>query len=85
MTSKLAGFTLTVLSAITLVWGHGYMIEPAARNACWKTFPGKCPVNYNLMEQFCGGRGVQISHGGKCGVCGDEYGIKNPPNVYPGK
>jgi hypothetical protein len=23
-------------------------------------------------------------HKGKCGVCGDEYGIKNPKFQYPG-
>lgn len=67
---------------VTVVWGHGYMIDPASRNACYKKFPN-CPHNHNANEQFCGGRDVMISLGGKCGTCGDKYGDKI--HVYPGK
>lgn len=82
MTLKLVGAALVLVNVISLVWGHGYMIEPAARNACYKKF-SQCVPNYNANEQFCGGRDVMISHGGKCGACGDEYGKKI--HVYPGK
>ncbi|EDO33411.1 predicted protein [Nematostella vectensis] len=72
-------------NAVLLVHGHGYMIEPAARNACYMKFPNQCVRNYNANEQFCGGRATQIANGNKCGVCGDSYSNPSPPHVYPGK
>ena len=77
MICKVSSLTVLVLGCVvTLVWGHGYMIDPPSRNACYKEFPDKCPTNNNANEQFCGGRDVMISLGGKCGACGDKYGDK---------
>lgn len=36
------------------------------------------PVNYNDNEVFCGGVGVQLKNGWKCGVCGDNHDKKQP-------
>ncbi|XP_031553827.1 uncharacterized protein LOC116290854 [Actinia tenebrosa] len=82
MAFKLGVSALCLASFVALVWGHGYMIDPPSRNACYKVFPGNCPANYNANEQNCGGRNVQISLGGKCGVCGDKYGVAR--HIYPG-
>ncbi|XP_031553829.1 uncharacterized protein LOC116290855 isoform X2 [Actinia tenebrosa] len=78
-----SSIVLILLSLTPLVWSHGYTIDPASRNACWRVFSESCPVNYNDNEQNCGGRDVQISLGGKCGVCGDKYGENI--HVHPGK
>jgi len=45
------------------------------------------PVNYNDNELYCGGFSVQWSdNDGKCGVCGDDYGMKQPrPHEAGGK
>jgi len=55
------------------VSSHGYMQNPPARNCMWRFgFPN--PPNYTDNENFCGGAVRMAKHGGKCGVCGDEYG-----------
>lgn len=82
MSCKIVAVIAVVVNVVVLVRGHGYMIEPAARNACYKKF-SQCVPNYNANEQFCGGRAVMISLGGKCGACGDKYG--DNIHVYPGR
>jgi hypothetical protein len=83
MALQYSPIVLILANFIALVWSHGYMIDPPSRNACYEVFPGNCPTNYNKNEQNCGGRNVQTSLGGKCGVCGDKYGENI--HVYPGK
>ena len=58
-----------------LVYGHGYIFDPSGRATRWREgFRG--PTNYDDNGPNCGGSGTQWDvHGGKCGVCGDEYGI----------
>ena len=65
--------------------GHGYMIEPVNRASRWRVRPDP-HKEYTDNQLSCGGRNTQWEkHGGKCGVCGDEYGIKNPKFQYPGR
>ena len=43
------------------------------------------PKQFTDNELNCGGFSAQWDkHGGKCGVCGDEYNIANPKYIYPG-
>ena len=74
-------FSLTVVS---FVRGHGYLKDPLSRASRWRdNIPG--PIEFTDNQLNCGGRNVQWSkHGGKCGTCGDEYGISKPRFVYPG-
>ena len=66
------------------VFGHGMMMEPVNRASRWRKGLGG-PKEYTDNQLSCGGRNVQWGkHGGKCGVCGDEYGIENPKFQYPG-
>jgi hypothetical protein len=77
--------SLTLLSMfLGVVRGHGYLKVPPSRASRWRYgFPG--PNEYTDNQLSCGGRSVQWSqHGGKCGACGDEYGISNPKYVHPG-
>ncbi|XP_048580553.1 uncharacterized protein LOC5522282 isoform X2 [Nematostella vectensis] len=86
-TMRLSGFIFLVFlakSKLPLAEGHGYLVEPPARNSCYKVFQN-CKANYNLNGLNCGGRATQIANGNKCGVCGDSYSSPSPPHVYPGK
>lgn len=80
--------SLTIVLAVSgfsLVFGHGRMIDPAARNAAWR-FGFPTPVQYTDDELNCGGFGTQWQkNGGKCGTCGDPYDKKDPLYVYPGR
>lgn len=77
---------IVVLTTITSpeVNGHGMMIDPANRASRWRYgFPG--PREYTDNQLSCGGRNVQwAKHKGKCGVCGDEFGLAKPRFAYPG-
>ena len=75
-----------VVSAIVVptVYGHGYIVDPPSRASRWR-FGFTGPAEYTDNQLSCGGRNVQWGkHRGKCGVCGDEYGIAKPKFVYPG-
>lgn len=77
-------FTLLILNIFSsLVHGHGWMKDPVNRASRWrKGFSG--PKEWTDNQLFCGGQSVQWNkHGGKCGVCGDEYGVA-PRFAYPG-
>lgn len=75
---------ISLSSQASLVWGHGRLIEPAARNAAWR-YGFDVPPNFDENQQNCGGVGVQWgTNGGKCGVCGDPYNGPQP-HVHPGK
>ena len=74
-----------VLDLITVIRGHGRMIEPAARNAAWR-YGFDVPANYEDNQQNCGGFAAQWeTNNGKCGVCGDQFNSKNAQHVFPGK
>ena len=69
---------------VPFVLGHGMMLDPPSRNSAWRYFSNR-PKQYTDNELNCGGFSAQWDkHGGKCGVCGDEYNIANPKYVYPG-
>merc|ERR1712121_335362 len=61
-----------------LVWGHGMLTDPPARNAMWR-YGYTNPVNYNDNELYWGGFSVQWNQNeGKCGVCGDNFADSEP-------
>ncbi|KAI3378982.1 hypothetical protein SNEBB_010073 [Seison nebaliae] len=58
---------------VELVSGHGHLINPGARNSCYRQSKS-CVANYDINSQYCGGVSTQWSkNGGKCGLCGDPY------------
>jgi len=73
-----------ILGLATIINGHGYIQEPPSRNSMWR-FGFNNPKNYNDNEQFCGGRRVMIKNGGKCGVCGDPYHVKEQTHADGGR
>ena len=79
--------TLIYLSGIiSLVAGHGFVADPPARQVCYRSNKKCTAVHWTPDELNCGGFSVQNDkNGGKCGVCGDAYHLKNPSFVYPGK
>ncbi|KAK0095715.1 hypothetical protein PV326_007588 [Microctonus aethiopoides] len=54
------------------------LMDPVNRGSAWrKGF--NTPTNYDDNGNYCGGHTVQHSkNGGKCGVCGDNYALKQP-------
>ncbi|XP_028410304.1 uncharacterized protein LOC114532917 [Dendronephthya gigantea] len=83
-------FSPVIVTAIFLavfpasIRGHGMMMDPVNRASRWRKGYGG-PREYTDNELWCGGRNVQWGkHKGKCGICGDEYGIANPKFQYPG-
>ncbi|KAL9952363.1 hypothetical protein ACROYT_G039609 [Oculina patagonica] len=75
------------LNVITLVLGHGRLIQPASRNAAWR-YGFLTPRQDTDNELNCGGFSVQWeTNNGKCGVCGDPYHFKKGEALYthPGK
>ncbi|KAK3713147.1 hypothetical protein QZH41_010059 [Actinostola sp. cb2023] len=65
--------------------GHGYILDPAARNACWQYGFDSCGKEWTMDEKNCGAFSTQWDkNGGKCGVCGDAYHLKIQKYVYPG-
>ena len=48
------------VSLVTLVFGHGMLIDPASRNSAWRFFPNR-PAQYTDNELNCGGFSVQWS------------------------
>ncbi|XP_071164894.1 uncharacterized protein [Mytilus edulis] len=83
-TKALVTYILIINSFISSIHGHGRLIDPPGRASMWR-YGFNTPVDYNDNQLFCGGYNVhQFQNGGKCGVCGDEYG---KPQLYspPGK
>jgi len=75
--TKLVCLLLSVI-AISQVSGHGMLLDPPNRSSLWR-FDEEFPINYNDNENFCGGiRNQWDIQGGKCGVCGDDYGAPHP-------
>ncbi|KAK5648476.1 hypothetical protein RI129_003368 [Pyrocoelia pectoralis] len=71
--------TLIILGVLLQhVVGHGMMWNPPNRSSLWR-FNTSFPINYEDNQNFCGGYATQWNiHGGKCGVCGDNYGDAIP-------
>ncbi|KAF5281674.1 hypothetical protein FQR65_LT14604 [Abscondita terminalis] len=77
-------FLLILSVNLSLVRGHGRLIEPPSRASAWR-YGFNTPHNYNDHELFCGGFTVQQNNGGRCGVCGDNWKSKIPrPHEYGG-
>lgn len=68
---------LAILAAFDQVEGHGRLINPPSRATAWR-YDFQTPQDYNDNAGFCGGYQVQLSNGGKCGVCGDNYADPEP-------
>lgn len=76
MTYKLQ-FVLIIcvlLCSIDVCNGHGRLIDPPGRSTAFR-FGFPTPPNYNDHELFCGGLARQQKNGGKCGECGDAWGM----------
>ncbi|XP_045183781.2 uncharacterized protein LOC123542162 [Mercenaria mercenaria] len=73
--------TVAFLSQIDYVTSHGRLKQPAQRSSAWR-YGFDNPPNYNDMELFCGGFGVQWNpeNDGRCGVCGDPFNAAVKPN-----
>ncbi|RWS18082.1 uncharacterized protein B4U80_05900, partial [Leptotrombidium deliense] len=70
---RLQVIILFCLTLLTLVLGHGRLIEPPGRSTAWR-FGFRNPPNYDDNALFCGGVYVQYGiNGGKCGICGDPW------------
>lgn len=71
---------------LTLVSGHGRMIEPPSRASAWR-YGFNTPPNYNDHELYCGGFTHQWQkNDGKCGECGDPWDSPTPRgHEYGGK
>eukprot|EP00121_Abeoforma_whisleri_P014861 Awhi_evm1s13706 len=61
--------TLVITLSVTKVQAHGYMAQPAARNALW-LFGYQSPPNYDLMSLSAGGP-AEVQQKGHS-VCGDH-------------
>jgi len=71
----LKGLLLAAITVVVQIYqasGHGRMMDPVARASAWRLgFP--TPHNYDDNALFCGGFGMKMNNGGKCGVCGDPW------------
>lgn len=67
--------TVLLLKAVEIS-AHGRLLDPPARSSAWREFGTQMfPAEYTDNEMFCGGFGVQwYTHGGKCSICGEEWG-----------
>ena len=75
----LIALSIIVLLEVAEISGHGRLVDPPARSTAWREFGTSAfPPEYTDHEMFCGGFGVQWNiHGGKCSICGEEWGKKN--------
>ena len=75
--------------------GHGRLMDPPGRGSMWR-FVDSNPLLTPYKDQIeicytdnglnCGGLDYQVSQGGKCGVCGDGWGLTQPrPHEDGGK
>nr|CAD7460233.1 unnamed protein product [Timema tahoe] len=74
------------MAVVAQVGGHGMVMDPVSRSSMWR-MGFHTPVNYDDDGNFCGGFSTQWEeHAGKCGECGDDYGLPRPrPNENTGK
>ena len=50
----------TVAMLVARVAGHGYLMDPPARNSAWRVDPDSHEPNYTDNEQNCGGFEVSL-------------------------
>jgi len=70
------GLFVLVSTCVTLIHGHGYLLDPIGRSSAWLVDSSfeDCCTYYDHMEMFCGGIKRQWeTNGGKCGICGEPY------------
>lgn len=57
---------ITVILAFAMlvsrVMGHGYLLDPPARNTAWRWDPANYEPNYTDNELNCGGLSVRVIH-----------------------
>ncbi|XP_055372759.1 uncharacterized protein LOC129606448 [Condylostylus longicornis] len=65
--------------------GHGMLLDPVGRSSRWRE-DRSAPANYDDSGVNCGSLGTFASLGGKCGLCGDDYNMRQPrPHELGGK
>jgi len=75
---------ICIISQLSHVRGHGYLINPPARGSAWRV-GFNTPRDVTDNEENCGGFATQWDiNGGKCGICGDPWNGKKE-NETPGK
>ncbi|KAL0822054.1 hypothetical protein ABMA28_005423 [Loxostege sticticalis] len=69
---------LLALAAMDQACGHGRVLQPPSRASAWRYgFPTE--PDYDDDGVNCGGFYYQWAvNGGKCGICGDAYDLKQP-------
>ena len=69
----LFSFHFYFIQKVSLVYGHGRLVEPASRASAWR-YGFSTPPDYTDNEGYCGGVGHQYGKAdGKCGICGDPW------------
>eukprot|EP00916_Digyalum_oweni_P010566 GHVL01017645.1.p1 GENE.GHVL01017645.1~~GHVL01017645.1.p1 ORF type:complete len:233 (+),score=23.36 GHVL01017645.1:411-1109(+) len=72
---------IMMMAMMSPVAGHGMMLDPVQRSSMWRDgvhYPNAAK-NYDDNQLFCGGVSTQWNkYGGKCGICGDNYGDPHP-------
>nr|CAD7405378.1 unnamed protein product [Timema poppensis] len=86
MYSSVIMWVIVLMAVVAQVRGHGMVMDPVSRSSMWR-MGFHTPVNYDDDGNFCGGFSTQWEeHAGKCGECGDDYGLPRPrPNENTGK
>ena len=72
MISKPITISFIALLLINMSQAHGRLVDPVARSSAWRKDHTKFPSYYDDNSMNCGGIGMQIMNGGKCGICGEE-------------
>lgn len=77
-------YIFITLVLITLIYltgkacSHGTVIDPMSRASRWR-FDKTAVPDWNDKQSWCGGVEEQWhKHGGKCGICGDNYSDPRP-------
>ncbi|XP_063708829.1 uncharacterized protein LOC134837389 [Culicoides brevitarsis] len=69
---------LVLSGLLTLVQGHGMLIDPVNRASRFR-YDGRATPDWNDNGLNCGGYSLQHGlNGGKCGICGDSYSDRRP-------
>ena len=81
---KLPYLLCLVFLTYSEVQGHGRLMEPVSRASAWRKGFNN-PADYNDNEGYCGGFSNQwMRNKGKCGICGDTYGVFPQDHAAPG-
>jgi hypothetical protein len=76
MISKPITISFIALLLINMSQAHGRLVDPVARSSAWRKDHTKFPSYYDDNSMNCGGIGIQIMNGGKCGICGENFASK---------